>query len=367
MIATLTDFEYKIDALERFLLSTESETLLAERLRRNMVKGDKETAKLVEHVLQVRTDKKRYIYLIGIVGLYGILEKFIQEILSGYAQVLGSCVNTYGNLPESFRKNHLEGSIDLLKAIREERYDLGVNETEVIGNLHSCLSNHQNYYINNKVFGYHRGNINFSKIEELVSRLAIRNFTSRLFRIARTQLPELPNGSPIKQRTSDEEVRSFFSPVDDLVERRNQLAHGDLITDDIESIELMRSRCGFIRGFGRAVVTVLQQEWITICIEAENILRMGKPRGVYGKNIVCLSPPVRPVSVGDLIAAKTSDQGEPVRFGKILSLQVNREAVETVEPQQADPFCARVPFRVKNNHRFFIVLADGTQILPSDA
>ena len=97
MITTLTDFEYKIDALERFLLSTESETILAERLRRNPVGCDEETAKLVERVLQVRTDKKRYIYLIGIVGLYGILEKFIQEILSGYAQVLGLCISTYEN------------------------------------------------------------------------------------------------------------------------------------------------------------------------------------------------------------------------------------------------------------------------------
>ncbi len=102
------------------------------------------------------------------------------------------------------------------------------------------------------------------------------------------------------------------------------------------------------------------------CIEANNVLRVGKPCGVYGKNVVCLSPPERSVSVGDLMAAKTHDQGEPVRFGKIVSLEVNREAVQTVGPEQTDPFCAKVLFRVKENHRFFVVLADGRNVIQSD-
>ena len=76
---------------------------------------------------------------------------------------------------------------------------------------------------------------------------------------------------------------------------------------------------------------------------------------VYRNSIVCLELNEGQLKVGDVLAMKTADKMEPIRFGHIQTIEINRERQERVEGSPGLKIGIGVDFRAKHNCDYFLV------------
>jgi RiboL-PSP-HEPN len=157
MPASLQTFRAGVDELLVFLANTEREAqliglLLDEARQALLVEGEK---LLLSQIAEARTDRKRYIYCVAIVALYGLLERFVDSLVAAFVERIAGLVDSYQAMPDAIRKNHVPLSLDLVRAIMEDRYQ---PQDEVIANLHSCLSGAPSFRVNGPAFVL-RGNL----------------------------------------------------------------------------------------------------------------------------------------------------------------------------------------------------------------
>jgi hypothetical protein len=162
------------------------------------------------------------------------------------------------------------------------------------------------------------------------------------------------------RQLADDEIRSFLRPIDDLVERRNQLAHGVVVQDQIESIELLQERCEFLLTFCRSLFRVMREELMLLRIQRPDALSLGKPIQIFKKDIACFEIREGTIKVGDTLVAKADDTLRPCLFGKVLSIQIDRVDTDQIAASSPVQFCARLDCSAKKNWEFFLVPNDRT-------
>lgn len=180
-------------------------------------------------------EKRRFDYKSLIISLYGIIEYFSEKFLITYLEKISEIVVNYINLNEKIRKNHVHNSAQLILKVLEKKHNKFENIAieEVVSNLNRCLNTSGKYTINYQSFTLNSGNLKHSKICDLFKQVNI-NIDS-----------ELSKCDHFHHVTS----ANKFQKVDDIVLRRNEIAHGtsndiiDLlntsqITDYIDFIEI---------------------------------------------------------------------------------------------------------------------------------
>lgn len=324
----LAAFASGVADLERFLAASECEARLTESLWSHSEDLQDQEKKWLSTIVPSQTNRKRYVYSVAIISLYGLLERFVEELMVAYVTRVSRCFARYELLPGAIQKNHVAASIDLLKVIPEDRYRTSLSEADVISNLHSCLSGSAEFSINGEAFALHRGNITLQKISEFMGKVGISGYSKRALISSEFSAWFRKAGrAPDIRAAPDSEVPNLLRPLNDLVERRNQLAHGIIVSDDIESIELLNERCGFILTFGKALFRVMQQEFFLYQSQQSNILRLGKSILVVRHKIACFEISVGTLGVGDTLVAVTHDPLQPCFFSKILNIQIDKENV----------------------------------------
>ena len=285
MKASVQTFKAGVEELLTFLTSSEHETELTGILIQRQDSLDNAEKQLLSKIAASRTDRKRYVYAVTIVSLYGLLERFVDTLIEAFIARIAGAVSSYDKMPTKIQDNHIPMSLALVKAIGEERHRTGMTQKEVIANLHSCLTGDENFRVNGSAFVLHRGNISLTRITEFLSSVGIDTHFRRV-----TLTPDLLNLFREREerdisKVGDPELKALLQPIDDLVERRNQVSHGVINIDDIESIDLLKERCRFVAAYGGAVYTVLVQEALKYQIDRANVQRLGKPIKVFNNSI----------------------------------------------------------------------------------
>jgi len=139
-----------------------------------------------------------------------------------------------------------------------------------------------------------------------------------------------------------------FRDLDDLAERRNDVAHGEVanILNDVELGAMLE----YIRSFARALVVVLE----------ENLLRreigfrgapLPTPIAVHNNRIICFGDSPIDLTRGLRLAVLNGD-GKAI-CGPIQEIQVDGVSRETIRAHAGEPFGVSVEFRIKANWTFF--------------
>lgn len=175
-------FQAELSDLVAFLRNAESETALTALLLHpeRLAALTPEERMLVTTLSEAGTRKRRYLYVVAIVGLYGLVERYVDEILEAYVGALSSSVSHFDKLPDAIRKNHLPVSLELLKAIGDKTYHGDTTDAVVVKNLHLCLTDPSNFQLNGAAFVIHRGNINLDKFRGYLGTVGIESPLKRL-------------------------------------------------------------------------------------------------------------------------------------------------------------------------------------------
>lgn len=219
-------FKNDIVELEKYIIYTE------ENIRDN--KDD--------HYLQ-SVYKKKIDYKIVIISLYGYLELYMTSLVKQYLESLENNIFSYKFYSQKIKEKHVTNSILLSGKILEKKgakYE-NINLEFVIDNLNECLKDN-NYSFNKDAFILNTGNLKHNKICDMFNGLDIN-----LHNI-------LEQHEEFKSQSSE---NKFFI-IDELVDRRNEISHGD--TDNLLNLSVLKDYISFIDKYIRVIKNILKIE-----------------------------------------------------------------------------------------------------------
>jgi len=148
---------------------------------------------------------------------------------------------------------------------------------------------------------------------------------------------------------SDEIV---FARLDDLANRRNDVAHGTP-PDDILSHDLLRELIDFVETYAKGLALVLYERALPLMVSRAK--HLGAAIRVIDHRIVCVNLPTGRVVVGDTLIAKTQDASRPFKGGSIREIQRDHVPLESVDGGPGVQIGVRVDFGAKDNHDFYLL------------
>jgi hypothetical protein len=356
MNAVLADFNAGLDQLGSFLERTERERELVALLHVRRDGLVLQEAALLQQLVESATHTKQYVYAVGIVSLYGLLERLVDGLVVSFVHHLGAFAKRYEALPETIRRGNLERSLALATALLKDRFRTEITHERVVANLHSCLSAGEgSFTLNGYAFALHRGNLNLGRITEMLNGIDVQRHCRR---VAAAPMLKAHFVAQAPERDwnalSDHEVMLLLDPIDDLVQRRNDVSHGAMKADQLESVALLMERCNFVRAYGVSLHEVLMQDAMKHAAALGAARDLGEPLNVYGNRIVCFEA-AGPIAVGDRLFAITSDAHHPVRHSQIKRLEVDKKALPSIDSAVPVRFGAEVDFHAVQGHRFYIL------------
>jgi hypothetical protein len=283
-------------------------------------------------VRQYLTVRRRFDYAAFIVALYASFEKFSENLVASYAR-LATLRSKYEHLPVSLTRKHMLKSADILARGRlgEGRY-VGVREIDLVKNLFECLSGVTPYSLNDMAVIAHDLNLRAEELGTLFASVGIEKVCERSRRAdallawfcAVNGLAEAPkDGVPpatIQQR------------LDDLVERRNQVAHRGGNPLNLLGTEEMGDLVDFVEAlarsvFGLTVASYLRTRYSTPTNAEELRLMVGPLK--RDRNVVVVGKPAKRLYVGQPIFTFVDSSG--ARWGRIRELQLEGVPATAVE------------------------------------
>ena len=354
----LQTFVAGIDELQALLNDAERQSRLIGLLisEPRLQALEEEERMLLLELSQARTDRKRYMYAVTIVSLYGLMERLVDNLVERFVSRVSELVPSYDMMPEAIKKHHVALSLDLVKAIIDDRFKRDATQEQVIANLHSCISGAADFEVNGAAFVLHRGNVSLSKITGYLASVGIeaparKNVSTEAFH------SYLAEAEPERnlENISDQEIAKLLDPIDDLVERRNEVSHGVINVDDIESIDLLQKRCAFIHAYGRSLFEVLEIELLRFEVGGSSAQPLGKPLAVYRSSVACFEHSDCKINEGDILVASTPAGILPYRRSPILSIEINKVRHSSIDVKTATCFGVEVSFVAHDTYEYIVL------------
>ena len=117
--------------------------------------------------------RKRLDYSSIVVSLYGAIEEFIETICEEVAAEFNRAVDSYKDLPATFRKTHERLTVRLLEQVTRPGYSGDLQMRRVTANLDGCLSGRSDYRLNVEAYALHSTNMRRGTIHEMLAAVGV--------------------------------------------------------------------------------------------------------------------------------------------------------------------------------------------------
>lgn len=190
--------------------------------------------------------KRKFDYSSAIISLYGLIENYIEKFCFEYSEIIEKKIPSYEFLDSKFTDNHFDLSIELIKKVSEKKHlkYANINKIKLVSNLNDCLTIKQPYKLNREAFTINNGNLKHSKICDTIGYLNIKL------------------NDKLKQTQSfNTQTENAFNKVDDLVQRRNEIAHGNVqqILDTTEIVPYVDFVEKYLVSIGKIMKNEIEQ------------------------------------------------------------------------------------------------------------
>ncbi|MEG4229276.1 MAE_28990/MAE_18760 family HEPN-like nuclease [Microcoleus sp. N9_B2] len=302
---------------------------------------------LKKHEKSFRIEKRVFEYKAAIISLYGLLEQYVETWVKEYLDSLSSLVPEYNQIDEKIRDNHFELSLKLIDIIinRELAKYKNLTKEEVLRKLNHCIVNLTNYQINTEAFVLSSGNLKHNKIVELFKPLNVDLNTELIKNESlNREIGLAPND------ISNKEKDILYYKINDLVERRNQIAHGSEILD-ILNISELEPYIQFLELYCQAIFETLFEKFIKqeSIHSFKNIEKVVK---IFCSQILAFEIENYTIEVGDMLIIKTTDG----RFYKkpILDIELDKIKYQKLTISEKKNIAVRVDHKIKETQTFYI-------------
>lgn len=201
------------------------ESLLSTLVEKERV--SKEDKKKFKEVCENKTDEKIYYYTANIISLYGGLESYIEGVVDEYIKSITLLFPSYKKMIEiTGIRDCMQKGVSLLNHAEERKFkNLSKNDV-LIGLYKSVIKDDSRALLSEAFVDFGGGNYKHETIMNCLVRMGLKDIKSELKRFD-------PLRDYIDKKGLDSSS-NLFTKIDDLVERRNELAHG---ADNLELID----------------------------------------------------------------------------------------------------------------------------------
>jgi hypothetical protein len=296
--------------------------------------------------------KRTFDYNAFIVSLYGLLERFVENLAAQFIEHIRNSVTTYADLPTEITTRHYALSADLLKrALIESRNIHSVTPESVVKNLHSCFSTPTDFQINVYAFTHHSANFRHDAINDFFTQIGVP--------AASNQVAERPAfkayiKNPDSGVSSEDHPTSAISTfLNDLAQRRNEVAHGD--ASSVLSLDELRTYINFIKHYASALYEVVRHAAVRF-----DVARKGKPLkviNIINNQIVCVRLEGGEITLTDFVVSKVRkpNDGFHFRVSPVLALEVDGQRRDQIKATQPIDVGIQLEPGAKRNHDFLLV------------
>ena len=304
--------------------------------------------------------RRRFDYAAFAVALYASFEKFIEGLIAAFAQ-LESRRLEYAKLPKGLKKKHLSQTAKMLERgrIGEGRY-AHLAPVNWVKNLFECLNGTMPYTLNDAAIVAHDHNLRVPAIDELFAAVGMENVSNYV-----RQADDLVKWHrDLKEPSADPQVVPAIiieTRLEDIVERRNEVAHRGGNPDNLPAPEAMSEDIDFIENLARSLFGLVIGRYLkSQHTESENGIALKLREGPFKNGtVVVIDAPSHRLFVGQPVFVVVEATG--ARWGRIQSLKIDNTDVEEVVPGANAPngIGVRLDFKcAKKNEQLFALAVD---------
>lgn len=282
---------------------------------------------LSDQLKSLHIAKKQYDYNSIVISLYGAFEKFIENLLVSYVDKVNALIQNYNSLPDPIKKNHFNLSISLLNKVGQPRYTGFLKKEEIIKNLHTCLNNIDGYQLNKDAFSQHSANFRLQVINDAFSHIGVNGIDQLI--MANREFYEYVIAVKEKNIGDFISPEECFTILNDLADRRNDVAHG--VPCELLSNEILDSYLNYFKKYSYAICSILLSEiWHH---EYEfNAKPLGEITDVLKEGeVVCIFSNNTELKKGAYVIGKNEST---IEKAQIISIQINNAETEFIKTDQ---------------------------------
>ena len=287
-------------------------------------------------------ESRKFDYVCAVVGLYGALERYVEEVAMAYCGHLVSITPNYSDLPDKLRTNHFEDTISHLKKTRDSRYEGRLDSLQITRALESCLAGAVPYSFTVESMIYHSANFRPSVIDDYFNKFGVESISKRAVRTAAFVGSIEETGDDIYPQRPE----AALDLVNELVVRRNQVAHGDL--SDIIAPSGLVPFCDRLEAYVRGLHDVIDDS-VVESLAAISGWDHGSPVAVFNHNIVCINSHGQLIRVGDILAIENVEKNW--YRATVESIEINGQPVQATPSGQGVKVGLKIDRRCKVSYR----------------
>lgn len=237
--------------------------LFADRTaRKEESEENTELTKLIESIPSER-EWLVYDHCAVVTRLYAIYERFVEDLITDWLELLPSIVPVYSHLEQRIKDTHQIGVGRLLLELKKDRFQ-HLSPNQVIQGLFGGVTGKQEYDLIPEAFLFHEQNLRKDVLERMFADAGIPNAWGWVQKHRGIkQFVEDIRGS---QTTAEGELK-------ELITYRNDAAHGAIV-DDILGTKALLDLADFVEALCQALaelVTFLVISWPSSIVKAKEI------------------------------------------------------------------------------------------------
>lgn len=249
----------------------------------------------IKYIQSKQTDEKIFNYRANIISLYGAFEFFIEEVFKEYINNLRNIIPQYSSLNNRIRDSYFTNVTKLHSKLHYAKFS-HITEQHIAKNIERVIVQNKNEILAESYLG-NGGNYKHQIVCDLMNSVGICNVDCNIIQLS-------PLSDLLSESTHDKEQqrRMVAMRLDDLVNKRNEIAHGAII-DNIIDIESFEDILKFISAYCDSLNTLLKHELLAQKWEQLSCT-IYTPINVYGNNIAELKVKNIQLSIGNKLLIK---------------------------------------------------------------
>lgn len=270
---------------------------------------------------QQTPDQRRFAYIGCISALYSSFENFAERAALRFGEMLlADPSNVSAEQISGLRGRYVRNASALLsKSLGVGRYR-EITEFDVAKSLASCLDESTSSFdLRLELIALHSSNLRWDSLCELF-QWAVPDLQSKI-----QNSDAVERWRSLTENVSDDTLMGVLkSELEDLVERRNEVAHR-AIPDEIESYERLLAKVDFVEAISLGLVASLAGPLLDTTIKNGETVPLGIPAEYFhNKRVVVIPSLESSVSEGDCILMRNDNS---TRWGRVLEIRLADERV----------------------------------------
>ncbi len=266
----------------------------------------------VDYIKSNSTEERVFNYRSNIISLYGAFEQFLENIIKEYFKVVQIYYISFEEWEDVVTKNYIELWKKLHGKLSYTKYN-SITQESMVENLNDVVRNHKSILIP-ECFIQNGGNYKSTIISNMFKDIGIVNINDILVKYDPFQscLMEQYPDSQFLESTKKKEL--YFQKLDELVELRNEVAHGAR-PDQIMNNDIFMEMLSYISCYAESMNSfltdkVFEKQWQNVKTKAIKIAHIYQEGKVALLNIEEMNDSgIASFSVGDslLVNYKEND------------------------------------------------------------